>query len=140
MSVEENKALVHHYFEEIWDKGNLALIYEILAPNYVNHDPALAGLPQIEGFKQRVAMIRTPFPDMKYALEDMVTEGDRVATRWTARCTHKGEFMGIVPTGKQLTITGITPSRLEGGQYAEDWTLVDNMGIMQQLGVVSPPG
>lgn len=97
---EENKALIRRYFEEVWNKGNLAFVDENMASSYVNHDPALAGFPQIQGFKQRVTMIRTAFPDFHFTIDDMVAEGDKVVTRWTARGTNRGAFMGIPPTGR----------------------------------------
>ncbi len=136
MSVEENKAMYRRYIEEVWNKGNLAVLDEIFAPNYVIHEPLPTGLPQIEALKQRVTMIRTAFPDHQFTIEDMVAEGDKVVARLTIRGTHKGEFMGIAPTGKQLTVREIEFVRFEGGKLAELWPLVDNLGMMQQLGVI----
>jgi predicted ester cyclase len=85
-------------------------------------------------------MMRTAFPDMHITIEDIITEGDKLVQRWVAQGTHKGELMGIVPTGKQVTITGINISRIVGGKLVEDWTEADMLGMMQQLGVIPPPG
>ena len=133
----ENKALVRRGLEEIWNKGNLAVVDELTAANHVAHDPAnpSAGRgPQAE--KQLVTMYRTALPDIHIAIDEMIADGDKVVTRWTARGTHKGDLMGIAPTGKQVTITGITIDRVAGGKVEESWTNWDTLGMMQQLGAV----
>ena len=139
MSTEENKALVRRLIEEAWNEGNLATIDEILSPDYVLHIDA-PGPPGREGYKQDVTMHRTAFPDLRFTIEDMVAEGDKVVLRATLRGTHKGEYIGIAPTGKQITLTAISIRRIEGGQIAEEWVELDMLGLMQQLGVVPPPG
>jgi len=126
--------------EEVWHKGNMIFVDENFATDYVDHHPALAGLPQREGFKQLVTMNRTAFPDLHFTLEDLVAENDKVVARWTARGTHKGPLRGIAPTGKQVTVTGITIFRITGGKVAERWFNEDTLGMMQQLGVIPPIG
>lgn len=113
---------------------------ELFATNFVHHNPPPGVAPDLEGYKQTVTMFRDPFPDIQYTLEDMIAEEDKVATRWTGRGTHKGEFMGVAPTGKQVTITGIQITRHVGGKIVEIWDEMDNLGMMQQLGVIPPPG
>ena len=123
--------------EEAWNNGSLAVLDELTAANYVGHDPANhnAGRgPDAE--KQMVSTYRTAFPDLEIIIDDMVAEGDKVATRWTARGTHKGDLMGIASTGKQGTTTGISIDRIVGGKVEEAWTNWDLLGIMQQLGAV----
>ncbi len=85
-------------------------------------------------------MYRSAFPDLQATVEDQVAEGDKVASRFTFRGTHRGELAGIPPTGNQVEVTGIVISRIEGGKGAEDWSNYDALGMMQQLGVVPPPG
>ena len=136
MSTEENKALARRWGEEIWGKGNLALIDEILASNFVFNYPLPGVASDLEGYKQTVNMMRTPFSDVETNPEEMVAEEDKVVVRWKWGGTHKGEFMGIPPTGKKVMITGISILRFEGGKIAEEWGEMDNMGMMQQLGVV----
>ncbi len=85
-------------------------------------------------------MFRNAFPDLHFTVEDMLAEGDRVASRYTARGTHRGELMGLPPTGRQVTEVGIVISRLAEGKLVEDWHSPDNLGLMQQLGVVTFPG
>ena len=134
---EENKALTRRSIEEIWNKGNLAVADELIAANSVTHDPATPNPGSgPEATKQQASMYRTAFPDLHITIEDQVAEGDQVVTRWTARGTHRGDLMGIAPTGKQMTITGINITRIAGGKAQEGWTNWDTIGMMQQLGAV----
>jgi steroid delta-isomerase-like uncharacterized protein len=123
--------------EEVFNKGRLELADEIVAPNAIDHDPALPE-PVVgpEGSKQLVAGYRAAFPDVRITIDDQIAEGDRVVTRWTARGTHKGDLWGISPTGNEATVTGITIDRIEGGQIVESWTNWDTLGLMQQIGVI----
>src|SRR5947209_9301219 len=123
MSAEENKALNHRFFEEFWDQKNLAVADELMAPDHVNHTAGSPpGLPPgPEGFKQFASVYFTAFPDLRITIDDLVAEGDKVVTRWTTRATHKGDLMGIPPTSKQVTITGITIDRIDGGKIVETW-------------------
>jgi steroid delta-isomerase-like uncharacterized protein len=132
MSIEENKALARRWNEEIWSKGNLAAVGELLATNFVFNYPAPGLAPDREGYKQTVTM--ASFANIQSVIEDMVAEEDRVAVRWTWRGTHKGEYMGVAPTGKQVTITGISILRIVGGKIVEEWGEMDNLGMLQQLG------
>lgn len=96
--------------------------------------------PDPEGYKQFVTISRSALPDFHTTVEDIIAEGDKVVQRFTARDTHKGEFMGIPPTGKQVTMTGIAIDRIAGSKIVENWANMDMLGMMVQLGVVSPPG
>ncbi len=140
MSVEENKAIERRFIKEVVNKGDLAVLDELLATNFVDHSAPPGVAPDREGYKQFFAMTHSAFPDFHSTLEDMFAEGDKVVQRFTARGTHKGEFMGIPPTGKQVTITGIGIHRITGGKIVEDWVNMDMLGMMVQLGVVPPPG
>ncbi len=137
MPPEENKAVVRRFLEEVFSKGNLELVDELFAPNYVLHDPAVPGeVRGPEGIKQYVDMYRSAYPDTRFTVEDQIAEGDRVVTRWTGRGTHQGELMGIPPTGQEVTVTGIEFDRVSGGKLEETWVNYDAMGMMQQLGVI----
>ena len=139
MSLEKNKALVRHLYEEALNKGNLAVVDEILAPNYVRHGLAPGAPPGPESTKQVFTMMRSAFPDLRITVEPMVGEGDKVAAQVTSRGTHKGEFMGIAPTGKQVTVTTIGIYRFAGSKLEEAWIQMDELGMLQQLGVMPPP-
>jgi steroid delta-isomerase-like uncharacterized protein len=137
MSVEENKAIFRRIVEEGFNKGNLAIVDELVATNHVNHTDNVHGP---EEYKQFITMYRTAFPDLHMTIEDQIAEGDKVVNRWTSRGTHKGDLMGIPPTGKQTTVTGMYVARIIGGKIVEEWGNLDALGMMQQLGVVPPPG
>jgi steroid delta-isomerase-like uncharacterized protein len=139
MSAEDNKTLVRRVYEEIINKGNLNLADEAFASDYVYRSPGSPELRGPEGFKQLITMYRNAFPDLHLDLDNLIAEGDTVVSRWTARGTHKGELMGIPPTGKQVTVTGVVISRFAGGKAVEDWELVDSLGMMQQLGAIPAP-
>ncbi len=140
MSLDENKALVRRYIEEVYNKGNVAAIDELLAHDFVHHFlPPGMGTDR-ESYKQFAAMHHAAFPDFHITVEDMVAEGDKVVCRWSGRGTHKGEFMRIAPTGKQVTERAMCLHRVEGGKVAESWVELDQLGMMQQLGVVPPLG
>jgi predicted ester cyclase len=140
MSAEENKTLVRRFVDEVQIQGNTDLIDEICSPEFVNHSSP-PGLPAgREGIKQLTAMFRAAFPDSYFTVEDMIGEGDKVATRKTFHGTHQGEFMGIPPTGRQVSTGLIDIVRISGGRVVEHWSMGDNLGMMQQLGVVPQPG
>jgi len=133
MSIEENKALMHRFFEEA-NKGNLAVIDELCAHGYVYH--GATGDMTREQFKQYAAGLLAAFPDLDGSIDDTIAEGDKVAARYTILGTHQGAFRGIAPTGKRITISGIELDRFAGGKFVETWIISDTLGMMQQLGVI----
>jgi steroid delta-isomerase-like uncharacterized protein len=135
MSTEENKALVLRFYEAL-NKQNLAAILEHHAPDFVWHDAALGISPDRAGVKQFCIALWAAFPDAHYTVEDLIAEGDKVVSRFTVRGTHRGDFTGIPPTGKVVTMTGIAIYRLAGGRRVEEWVNVDLLGLMQQLGAI----
>lgn len=138
MSAEGNKALILRVFEEGINGGDDAVFDEVISPDYVNHSmPAPA--PGSEGFKQVTAMFRAAYPDLRVTVEDVVAEGDRVATRGTMSGTHQGEFMGVPATGRPVEIPYIDIWRVEGSKGVENWVQMDMLGMMQQLGVMEQP-
>ena len=137
MSTEGNKALSRRVIEEIFNKQNPALADELIDANFIDHGMGFKGP---EGFKQFVTTFITGFPDIRLTIDDMVAEGDKVALRLTAQGTHKGDFMGIAPTGKHITASGVLIQRIAGNKVAEGWLVNDVLGIMQQLGVVPATG
>jgi steroid delta-isomerase-like uncharacterized protein len=136
MTSEQNKTIVRRAFEEPW-KGNLDVIDELIATQYIGHDPANPEpLRGPAGVKEFISTYRAAFPDARITVEQQLAEGDLVATRWTGRGTHEGELMGISPTGKRVTVSGLTISRLEGGKIVEEFQNWDTFGMMQQLEAV----
>ena len=139
MSTEENIKLVHRFFEELWNQGNLDAADELLASGHAHHfsDEDIIGP---EGLKSLVTWLRTAFPDIHTSIDDVVAEGDKVVVRFTSRGTHQREGMGIPPTGKRVVYTGIDIFRIEDGRIVERWGEVDGLSLGQQLGTVPPMG
>ena len=134
---EVNKTIVRRLFEEVWNKGNLSVADELFTPNCEHHDassPDFGRGPESE--KKRATLYRTAFPDLRLTIEDIIAEGETVIARWSCRGTHKGDLSGIAPTGKQVTISGVSIARFSGSKMAEGWINWDALGLMQQLGVV----
>jgi predicted ester cyclase len=129
VSLEENKALVRREKEELWTyTGDLDAAEELFAPE------------QAEAAKQEAADFRRGFPDVVSTIEDLIAEGDKVVARWRARATHRGEYVGVPPTGREVEFTGISVYRIEGNRIAESWTEEDELGLMRQIGAVPEPG
>lgn len=133
----ENKSLVDFFVEELWNRGNLAVVDELCTRDYELHDPSLPshlvlGRP---GLKRLVSMTKEAFPDFTVTIDEQIASGDRVVTRVTQRGTHRGPFMGIPATGKRMTITATSIDRLVNGKLAESWGVSDQFSLMEQLGV-----
>ena len=136
MSADANKEIVRRLGVEPWE-GNIGVIDELVTPDYVGHDPSQPeDMRGPEGVKQFVTTYLTAFPDGRITIDEQLAEGDHVASHWTGRGTQQGDLMGIPPTGKQVTVTGITISRVKDGKVVEEWTNWDTLGLLQQLGVV----
>jgi steroid delta-isomerase-like uncharacterized protein len=140
MSTEENKAIVRRFWG-VWEEGNIDLVDELLAPDYVNHTPATPDQPTgPEGVRGIVAMFRSAMPDLRVIIEDTIAEGDKVAVRYTLEGTHEGELFGVPPTGKRLSIKSIAVERVSEGRIRDHWRVTESLDMMQQLGVVPEPG
>ena len=134
---EQNKTVVRRLFDELWNKGNLLVADELIAPTYLHHDDSTPDLGKgPEGEKKRVNFYRTAFHDLRLNIEDLLAEGETVVARWSCRGVHKGELNGIAPTNKQFAITGVTICRLANGKIVEGFVNWDALGLMRQLGVV----
>jgi steroid delta-isomerase-like uncharacterized protein len=140
MSTEQNKALVRQLIEEVFNRGDLSRADDLLAPDFVEREELPPGIPRgREGVKQMTAMLHSAFPDFKATIDDLVAEGDKVVIRQTWRGTHKGEFMGIPPTGRSVSFGVFDIIRIAGGKFVEHWGLMDRMSLMQQLGAIPAP-
>jgi steroid delta-isomerase-like uncharacterized protein len=134
VSVEEkNKALVRKFFEEAWGKGNMAVVDEFMAADYVEHPSPSTLPPGAEGLKQLIAAYRTAFPDLKTMLDDIFAEGDRVAFRWNVSGTHLGDWLGIPPTRNHVAANGITVFRISDEKVVESWTSIDLSPAEEEL-------
>lgn len=134
---EKNKDLIRRAIEEIWNNGNYDNIEEFVSPDFVVHSSSPA--EEIRGpqsARQFYIELRKSFPDIHFTVKDQIAEEDRVVTHWTAHGTHKGEFKGIHPTGKQFSITAIDIDRIVDGKVIECWTNMDELGLLRQLGAL----
>jgi predicted ester cyclase len=137
---EQNKNLVSRALNELYNKGNLELAGEFYSGEYIWHNVSGPDVHGYEGMRQHVGMVRNAFPDISISSDDIIADNNKVVTRWTIVGTHKGELMGIPPTGVQVTFTGILISRIDSNKIVEDWENSDVLGLMQQLGVIPLPG
>jgi len=129
MSAEVNKTLVRREQEELWNHtGDLDAAEELFAAE------------QAEAAKQEAADFRRGFPDVISTIEDLIAEGDKVVARWRSRATHRGDYMGTPPSGKEVEFTGISFYRIEGNKITESWTVEDELGLMRQIGAIPEPG
>jgi steroid delta-isomerase-like uncharacterized protein len=131
---KQNKMITYWLLDELWNRENFAIVDELVASDYDGHSSTEFNGPG--GAKQFVSEVHKAFPDFQFTIEDQIAEGDKVATRWTARGTHQGEFQGVAPTGGQTTMTGITVFRIANGKLIDGWTNEDVLGLLQQLGAV----
>lgn len=136
-----NMSVVKRFVEELWNERNLDVADEIFAPHCITHqlrsgEPVTSAARDPETLKQHVCEWVNAFPDLQFTVEQSVAAGDRVASQMTMRGTHTGEWMGVSPTGKQISIEMMTIHRIEAGKIVEDWVLVDSLGFFQQLGLV----
>jgi steroid delta-isomerase-like uncharacterized protein len=135
---ERNKAIVRRAIEKGWNTGDLSVIEELYAPGFIFHQESGDAIEGIEAFKTWVDVIHTAFPDIKYMIEAMYAEGDKVATRYSVTGTHTGDFRGIPPTGKSFSLTGHLIHRIHDGQKIEGWGVWDTVGLLISLGILPP--
>ena len=139
---EENKAVIRRFVEEVQTHHNLDAVDELFSPDCKDHSGSMPpGIPNNPaGFKQFFGILISAFPDLKASIHDMVAEGDKVVTRKSFSGTHRGDFMGIPATGNQIQLNVIDIMRVVEGKITDHWAVADQLGLMQQLGVLPPPG
>jgi len=138
MADDQNKALARRFFEA-FEANDQAALKDVLAPDLVAHAAHGAPGPQSrDALLELISMWHTVFSDQQFTIEDLISEGDKIATRSTWRAVHTGEFLGQPATGKQITMTGLTVELVQGGRIVERWVLMDERALMRQLGLVPP--
>ena len=131
------KGASRRVFEEVWNKRNLDVVDELMADNYVHHDPSSPPVAKgKEGYKQFVRDYLAAFSDLQFTIEDEVAMGDMQATRWTVTGTHSGDLPSVPKTGRHFSVTGMSIARLKDGKFVESWNNWDALGLMQQLGAL----
>ncbi|MBI2304985.1 MAG: ester cyclase [Chloroflexi bacterium] len=136
MLLEEKKAIARRYLD-LFNQGNLEGLSEVVLPTVVDHYSASGVATGLEGLKQTLSQFRRSFPDMYVTIEDIVAEGDIVVVRCTGRGTHRGDFAGIRPTGKRVTVPIIAIYRIANGKITDRWNIADSLAMIQQLGTVA---
>ena len=141
MGTQENKAIARRFMDDVVNRGNLAVIDELTGPNFVEHS-APPGVPAtIEGLKAFLTMFRAAFPDLHYTINDEIAEGDKVVQYVTAHGTMRGDFQGMPASGKEASWTEIHITSFDAnGKAVEHWGVVDQLGMMVQLGFAQAPG
>ncbi len=136
--------MTRRLLEMAFNHGDFSGVREMTAPDAVTHDPSLPRqLQEMRGpepFVQQVSKYRAAFPDLRFSVDDIIVEGDRVAVRWSAEGTHRGELQGLAPTGVRASSTGISINRWDNGKVVESWVAWDNLGLARQLGAAPPEG
>jgi len=135
MSQESNIAAQERFGAAV-NNGDFRAFDEVVAPNAVDHDPAPGQAPGPEGYRQFFTELRTAFPDLKISVEHMVADADNVAFAYTVSGTNQGAFMGFAPTGKRMQVRGMQISKFADGKMIERWGSSDQMGMLQQLGLL----
>ena len=140
LSPEQNKQVVQKFLEECWNQGNFQKISEYLTDQVRSHDPAFPDLkPGLQNARNHIEGCRQGFPDLKLTINDTIAERDEVVIHWTARGTHKGQFLGMQPTQRKCTVDGTTIYRFEGAKIAEAHGHWNVASLMAQLGVSTVP-
>ncbi|MEP6995467.1 MAG: ester cyclase [Acidobacteriota bacterium] len=134
MSTERNKALIRRLFDEVLNGGKLGLLDQLVGSSYVEHNPVANQAAGGAGVRVKIEAMKAAFPDLRFTLEELIAEGEIVAARYYWRGTHKGTFLGIAPTGRRLSVRGMDFYRLEDGRLIEHWEIVDEFGMLSQLG------
>jgi predicted ester cyclase len=133
-----NKALVRRFYKDVYVDWNLALVDEVVSPRFTSHDWPENGPTGPQAFRDYYAAIRAAVPDARYEVDDLIAEGDRVVVRWRLLGTHQGDFRGIAPTGRPITLKGIAIYRMDAGKLMERWVVSDLLGVLEEIGEPSP--
>ena len=134
----DNTGLVRRFTEEVWNKGNMSVCDELLSPKVKTRDPFFGDVDGLDAVKRQIQAFRTAFPDFHVSIDDIGAIGDKIYIRWTASGTHKGSLMGMTPTNRKATQSGISMNRIENGKFAEVVYAWDVYKMMEQLGLLPP--
>jgi predicted ester cyclase len=136
--VAENKELVGRFYKEVYVDWNMAVVDEVVSPQFTSHDWPKGSPTGPQAFRDYYDDLRLTVPDARYEVDDLIAERDRVVVRWRLLGTHKGAFRDIAPTGRAITLKGIAIYRVEGGKLMERWVVSDLYGVLEQIRGASP--
>jgi steroid delta-isomerase-like uncharacterized protein len=134
--IEDNKQFMRRFVEEAINQKNFDALNELVAEDFVEHIPFPGQGPGREGLRQVLSAFISAFPDIRWTLEEQIAEGEKVVSRFTMTGTHRGEFLGIPPTGKSVNIWGVVIDVVRNGKFSESRIIMDTLGLMQQLGTI----
>jgi len=137
--IAANKELVGRFYKEVYGDWNMALVDEVVSPQFTSHDWPKGSPTGPQGFRSFYSAIRSAVPDARYEVDDLIAEGDRVVVRWRLLGTHKGDFRGIAPTGRPIALKGIAIYRVDEGKLMERWVVTDLYGLLEEIRGASPP-
>ena len=142
MTPEDHKARVRRVWDEVWSTGNVDALDEIADPDIIYHLPPGPDIIGLTAYKRHAADLRKAFSSFEFTFHEHIMEGDTDAVRYTLRGAHTGPLPGmpVPPTGKHVTMTGLSMVRTVNGKAAEQWNYTDQIGLMEQLGVAPPMG
>lgn len=133
----DNKAIVRRLYEEVWNKRKFEFMNVLVSPSHALHGPSFSGSSiGPEAYTQVMILYTVGYPDLRFSIEEMIAEGEKVVCYWTITGTHKGEFMGIPATGKKISVDGITIHHVTKGKIMDSYVSMDMLGMMQQLGAI----
>jgi steroid delta-isomerase-like uncharacterized protein len=136
----DNKQIAQRFMDECWNQGKLDTVRELVASGCNFHDPVFPSLTSgADNIRRHIEMCRSGFPDLKFTVDDTIAERNEVVLHWTARGTHKAQFLGMAPTNRNATVSGTSIFRIEGGKIVEQWSDWNLMSLMEQLGVATAP-
>ena len=139
MSLTDNKDIIRRYYNDMWNRWDMAVADEIIAEDITFRGSLAVTVQARDGFKQYVDLVRSAFPDFHNAIDDLIAEGDRVVARLTYSGTHQGELFGVAPTGRQVTYAGVAIFHIANGQVIDGWVMGDTLGVMRQIGARTIP-
>ena len=139
MSTNDNKSVIKTFIEDVINQGRLDRADDIVIEDFVELDPLPGQAPGREGLKEVIRQMRSAFPDIRWTVDEMLAEGDKVFSRFTWSGTHEGAFLGVPATGRRITVKGMVIDRLVAGKMADSRILMDSLGMMQQLGALPAP-
>ena len=137
--VAANKELVRRFYKEVYGDWNMALVDEVVSPQFTSHDWPKGSPTGPQGFRSFYSAIQAAVPDARYEVDDLIAEDDRVVVRWRLLGTHKGDFRGIAATGRAIALKGIAIYRVNGGKLMERWVVTDLYGLLEEIRGSSPP-
>jgi steroid delta-isomerase-like uncharacterized protein len=136
----DNRQIAQRFMDECWNQGNLEMVPELVSSGCTYHDPVFPSLTSgADNIRRHIESCKSGFPDLTFTIDDTIAERNEVVLHWTARGTHKAQFLGMAPTNRNATVSGTSIYRIDGGKIVEQWSDWNLMSLLDQLGIASTP-